>query len=234
MTLAVSLSVSAGAAVITDKLPSTDPQRSEIIGSETPVPDLAEPSTDPADRTPLPIEMPERAAHLPEDTELVVPFVGEFSITNGNGYQSDGWTHRTIGNENSANDFFALDFGMPEGTPVLAAAAGRVATSNLRTDSYGNYIVIDHGEGITSVYAHLATRVHEVMQSSPEVWVEAGEQIATSGQTGTSGGPHLHFAVHTGSRRSHSGADVGGLATVPEPLGGLFGLRDGHRLRGGD
>jgi murein DD-endopeptidase MepM/ murein hydrolase activator NlpD len=222
------------AAVITDKLPGARPTRPELIGSETHVSDRDEPSTDPAARTPLPIERPEDAAYLPDGMALEIPFSGEHRISNGYGYQSGGWTHRTIGNEQSANDFFAIDIGMPIGTPILATAAGRIVTSNLRDDSYGNYIVIDHGQGVTSVYAHLNSLEHEVLHGSPEVHVEAGDQIGVSGETGTSGGPHLHFTVHTNARQSHSGADVGGLATVPEPLSGLYGLREGHALYGGE
>ncbi|MBN1475854.1 M23 family metallopeptidase [Candidatus Sumerlaeota bacterium] len=207
--------------------------RSELIDSATVLPEVDGASLDPAHLTPLPVEMPEAAAHLPEGVELLVPFVGEFEITQGYGYGDTGWTHRTIGNENSANDFFALDFGAPTGTPVLATAAGRVVTSNLRGDSYGNYVVIDHGEGLSSVYAHMSSREFEVMDASPEVWVEAGQLIGHSGNSGTRF-PHLHFAVHTGARRSSSGADVGGLATVPEPLGGHCGLRGGQVIRGAE
>ncbi len=210
----------------------TAPQRSELHDSATPLAPLPAPSPDPAHRTPLPVERPGEAAHLPEGFEVVVPFEGSHAITNGYGYESAGWTHSTIGNQVSANDFFALDFAMPEGTPIRAAAAGRVVTSNLRSDSYGHYVVIDHGDGLSSVYAHLSTREFEVMHGSPEVWVEAGQRIGLSGESGTSAGPHLHFAMHRGATRSASGADVGGLAVCPEPMGGLHGLREGHVLEG--
>ncbi len=208
-------------------------RRSELIDSATELPPVEGESLDPADRTPLPVEMPEAATHLPDGFALVAPFEGEFRISNGYGYESPYWTHRTISNEATANDFFALDISMPTGTPILAPASGRVITSDLRDDSYGNYMVIDHGEGITSVHAHLDTRRWDVDHASPEVWVEAGEPIATSGASGGDFGPHLHFAVHTGSQLSHSGADVGGLATVPEPMGGRYGLRAEQRLTGG-
>jgi len=211
--------------------PAPSQPRSELIDSRTPMPMIEGPTVGTSLRTPLPVEMIDRATYLPDGWELAVPFEGTFRITNGYGYQTEGWTHRTIGNEQSANDFFALDFGMPEGTPVLAAAPGRIVTSNFRRDSYGNYIVIDHGDGVSSIYAHLASREHEVIQGEPEVWVEAGELIGHSGKTGTYS-PHLHFAVHTGARRSESGADVGGNATAPEPLGGFSFLREGNELTG--
>lgn len=226
---ALALLVAAPTFRIERKLPS---QRSELRGSATALPEVGpEGSTDPADRTPLPVEMPGAAAHLPEGFTLGVPFSGEFEITQGYGYEASGWTHRTIGNANSANDFFALDFAMPTGTPVLAAAAGRIVQSGRRSDSYGNYVVIDHGGGLSTIYAHLDALRFQVHHASPETHVDvaAGEQIGLSGASGTDS-PHLHFAVHTDARRSHSGADVGGLATVPEPLGGRYGLREGQRV----
>lgn len=205
-----------------------------LAESKTPLPEVAGLSRDPRLRTPLPVEMPEAAAHLPPGFVLSVPFEGRFQITNGYGYESESWTHRTISNTISANDFFALDFAMPVGTPVLAAADGRILTAQDRSelDSYGKYIVIDHGGGIHSIYAHLDTMKWEVDHGEPVIWVHRGQQIGTSGKSGGQSSPHLHFAVHTGSRISHSGCDVGGRATVPEPLGGFYGLRKGQWLRG--
>jgi murein DD-endopeptidase MepM/ murein hydrolase activator NlpD len=206
--------------------------RSELTSSETVLPAIpSEGSTDPADLTPLPVEMADQGTHLPEGFELSIPFVGRFRIRQGYGYEARGWTHRTIGNEQSANDFFAVDFEMPTGTPVLAAAPGTIVQSGRRDDSYGNYIVIDHGGGLSTIYAHLDSLRFQVTAASPEthVRVERGEQIGLSGSTGTRP-PHLHFGVHTGAHRSFSGCDVGGLATVPEPLGGRYGLRQGQML----
>lgn len=88
-----------------------------------------------------------------------------------------------------------VDIAAPEGTPVHAVNPGKVILSqfhrpNPGSRSYGNMIVIDHGNGIYSVYAHLAKR----LVSSGAI-VEAGMPIGFVGSTGTSTGPHLHFEM---------------------------------------
>ena len=77
----------------------------------------------------------------------------------------------------------------PVGTPVGAIGAGRVAFAD-RLDIRGNYILIDHGWGIYSGYAHLSQLNVERGQS-----VESGQIIGLSGNTGRSSGPHLHWEV---------------------------------------
>jgi murein DD-endopeptidase MepM/ murein hydrolase activator NlpD len=85
-----------------------------------------------------------------------------------------------------------VDFMADEGTPIVAAAAGRVIQASFHPQ-YGNLVEIDHGFGITTRYAHAAqvhTRVGDL--------VRRGQKIATVGSTGRSTGPHLHFEVRTG------------------------------------
>jgi len=88
-----------------------------------------------------------------------------------------------------------IDIGVPHGTVVVAADGGTVVTSTYNS-SYGNYIVIDHGNGRQTLYAHLSTRSVGVHTS-----VSKGQQIGLVGSTGISTGPHLHFEViENGSR----------------------------------
>jgi murein DD-endopeptidase MepM/ murein hydrolase activator NlpD len=82
-----------------------------------------------------------------------------------------------------------IDIGVPTGTPVLAAQSGTIAYANWFS-SYGKAIIIDHGGGYTTLYAHLDSINVTVGQE-----VEKGETIALSGSTGYSTGPHLHFEV---------------------------------------
>lgn len=86
----------------------------------------------------------------------------------------------------------ALDYGVPEGTPVYAAADGVVITTANLTYSYGTYVVIQHAGGLQTWYAH-GTRGS--ISVSPGQTVSRGQQIMRSGNTGKSFGAHLHFEV---------------------------------------
>jgi murein DD-endopeptidase MepM/ murein hydrolase activator NlpD len=83
-----------------------------------------------------------------------------------------------------------LDIAAPEGTPVLAAGKGRVIDAG---DYFfnGRNVVLDHGQGLLSLYAHLNSI--EVAQGDA---VQAGRRIGTVGATGRVTGPHLHFSVY--------------------------------------
>lgn len=83
-----------------------------------------------------------------------------------------------------------LDIASGKGNPVIAAASGTVVKSYL-SSSYGNYIVVSHGGGLMTAYAHLTRRMVSAGDS-----VAAGQQIGTVGSTGNSTGNHLHFEVY--------------------------------------
>ena len=82
-----------------------------------------------------------------------------------------------------------LDMAAPTGTPIRAALSGTV-TKSTYTSSYGNYTMIDHGNGLTTAYAHQSQRLVAVGDQ-----VEAGDVIGLVGSTGNSTGPHLHLEV---------------------------------------
>ncbi len=85
-----------------------------------------------------------------------------------------------------------IDFSIPRGASIYSTAAGRVTIvkkSDLQA-GYGNYIEIDHGNGYVTRYAHLDNLNVKVGQA-----VAKGEQIATSGMSGGSVSPHLHYEV---------------------------------------
>ena len=81
-----------------------------------------------------------------------------------------------------------LDFRVKTGTPVVAAANGRIISAGWE-GSYGYRIQIDHGSGYITTYNHLS----KIIYSSGEV--AAGQEIGKSGSTGNTTGPHLHFEV---------------------------------------
>ncbi|HHW4681043.1 MAG TPA: M23 family metallopeptidase [Xylella taiwanensis] len=120
-------------------------------------------------------------------------------------------------------NYYALDFALPKGTPVLAARAGLVmevqtgfqeATVNGRHAGGGNLVRILHEDGSMAVYAHLSPDGIAVHQGDR---VAAGQCLGLSGNTGFSTAPHLHFAVQL-NRNLH-------LVSVPfrmaSPLGEL-------------
>lgn len=86
----------------------------------------------------------------------------------------------------------AVDIAAPTGTYIYAAAEGKVSVSGWHSNTgYGYYIVIDHPNGVSTLYAHHSRNLVGVGQ-----WVSKGEVIAEMGNTGFSTGPHLHFEVH--------------------------------------
>ena len=88
-----------------------------------------------------------------------------------------------------------IDFAVPHGSSVFAADSGTVVISTYNA-SFGNYIVLSHGNGVNTLYAHLSARHVSVGAS-----VSRGQVIGLVGSTGISTGPHLHFEVHVNGSR---------------------------------
>jgi murein DD-endopeptidase MepM/ murein hydrolase activator NlpD len=103
-------------------------------------------------------------------------------LSSSYGYRSDPFTGASAMHS-------GLDFPGPLGTPILAAAPGKVVYVGQRA-GYGNVIEVDHGQGIMTRYAHLSG-----FTTRAGAQVAAGQQIAKMGSTGRSTGSHLHFEV---------------------------------------
>jgi len=88
-----------------------------------------------------------------------------------------------------------IDISAKHGASVTAADTGTVITSAYNS-SYGNYVVVSHGNGITTLYAHLSSR-----KVSEGAVVTKGQIIGLIGSTGISTGPHLHFEVSVNGSR---------------------------------
>jgi murein DD-endopeptidase MepM/ murein hydrolase activator NlpD len=90
----------------------------------------------------------------------------------------------------------ALDLGAPYGSPVYAAQAGTVTHSGWARTGYGYTVILDHGEGMQSLYSHMKGAWVTVGQK-----VERGQLIGEVGSTGHSTGPHVHFEIRVGGKR---------------------------------
>ncbi len=83
-----------------------------------------------------------------------------------------------------------IDFTAPRGTAIQATGNGKVVKVENRKRGYGKNILIDHGFGYTTLYAHM----HDIVVKKGDV-VTKGQKIGTIGSTGTSTAPHLHYEV---------------------------------------
>ncbi|PTN53192.1 M23 family metallopeptidase [Stenotrophomonas panacihumi] len=148
---------------------------------------------------------------LPDGQVLRLPFDGA-PIRVDQGYDG-AFSHHDDANR------YALDFALPEGTPILAAREGTVLQVEAGYREGGddhalpaNLVRILHRDGSMAVYAHLSA---DGLAVRPGQWVKAGERIALSGQTGYSTGPHLHFAVQVNAGMR--------LAAIPFRMAGPLG-----------
>ena len=98
-----------------------------------------------------------------------------------------GWRlHPTLGYEKLHT---GMDIGASYGAKIIAAKSGKVITAT-ENRAYGKYVVIDHGGGICTLYAHQSSLAVSAGQS-----INEGDTVGYVGSTGYSTGPHLHFEV---------------------------------------
>ncbi|NBG87349.1 peptidoglycan DD-metalloendopeptidase family protein [Isachenkonia alkalipeptolytica] len=135
------------------------------------------------EREPEPEESEEEEEpSTPAEANRSWPVPGYRRISSAYGYR----THPIFG---EWRPHWGIDIPAPMGTPIVASLSGEVMLSTYGP-SYGNYVVIYHGEGISTLYAHNSQNHVSVGDR-----VEQGEVIASIGSTGYSTGPHLHYEV---------------------------------------
>ena len=118
------------------------------------------------------------------------PLDGDDSTTSNYGMRTDPFT-------GAATMHAGMDFRAETGTPVRAAGAGKVLRAEV-AGGYGNLIEIDHGNGVTSRYAHLSA-----FDVKPDQIVPPGAVIGKIGSTGRSTGPHLHYETRLAGEASN-------------------------------
>lgn len=107
-------------------------------------------------------------------------------MASGYGYRSDPFTKARKMHK-------GMDFTSPTGTPVYATGDGVVRRADAGASGFGNHIVISHGFGYETLYAHLSR-----YNCRPGKRVKRGDVIGFVGSTGRSQAPHLHYEVHKG------------------------------------
>ena len=106
-----------------------------------------------------------------------------FWYTSYYGYRNDPFTHRRTAHH-------GIDLAGREGTDIHCSGEGIVSISRVSKFGYGKEVVVDHGFGYTSRYAHLQDILVEKGQK-----IKRGELVGTMGNTGRSTGPHLHYEI---------------------------------------
>lgn len=141
-----------------------------------------------------PASLPARPAARSSAPGIVRPVVGVVPSAGGFGGR------QVAGCGACSTNHRGLDFAAPHGAPVVSVMSGRVVGAGV-LGGYGNQVLVQHGDGTQTRYAHLS-RIDVVVGQT----VGAGQQIGAVGSTGVSTGAHLHFEVV-----------IGGVATDPAP-----------------
>lgn len=123
------------------------------------------------------------------------PFEGSYPITQSFGEVIDGVTYKN-------KPHTGVDYGCPSGTEILASADGTVIKVGYEKNGYGNYVIILHGDGSGTLYAHL----HKVY-TYQGAKVKQGDPIGLSGATGYVTGPHLHFEYRREADKNDTAED---------------------------
>lgn len=162
------------------------------IGQELIIPGGSRLAAAPAPVTPV---IPTPSSPTVRPTTPVTPPPASTAAASGAGYiwptsvrtitQYFGWRHT------------AVDIAGPIGSPLYAARAGTVIKSQCGWNGgYGCYVILDHGDGIQTLYAHASELYVSVGDT-----VDQGDTLAAMGSTGRSTGPHIHFEVRVGGKQ---------------------------------
>lgn len=130
----------------------------------------------------------------PYQPRIVYTYSGPIPATAARGTGTFGWPVKGYITQPFWSRHPGIDIGAPKGTPVVASDSGYVIQAGWNNAGYGFMILINHGNGYVTRYAHLSALNVEVGES-----VKKGQLIGRVGSTGNSTGPHLHFEIIQGS-----------------------------------
>lgn len=133
-------------------------------------------------------ELAAQIANVPSESGFLWPLPGRYNLSSLFGSRKHPITGR-------ANNHTGIDIPASSGTSILAAKSGVVTTSTYN-NSYGNYVVVSHSDGTSTLYAHMVRR-----NCSKGDTVSQGQVIGYVGTTGSSTGNHLHFEVRVNGSR---------------------------------
>lgn len=135
-------------------------------------------------------EMAAQIQNVPSESGFLWPLNGYDTLSSLYGGRIHPITHKP-------QNHTGIDIPAPGGTPILASKSGVVTTSTYMKGGYGNYVVVSHSDGTSTLYAHMSKRLVQKGQT-----VKQGQVIGKVGTTGRSTGNHLHFEIRVnGSRR---------------------------------
>lgn len=131
-----------------------------------------------------------QGAYVPVGGALTFPVPSYYGVTSEYGWRGDPFS-------GGQSFHMGIDLGASSGASVLSAGDGKIILQEYHW-SYGNYVVVDHGNGLSTVYAHMTSFAKPFGSI-----VKAGEEIGYVGSTGSSTGPHLHFEVRVNGQHTN-------------------------------
>lgn len=126
---------------------------------------------------------------MENDVYSIKPFIQPVKSNRYTAHFGDQRIYKYTNGKTAASPHYGNDYGVPEGTEVVACAEGRVVMAENRI-STGWSVVIEHLPGLYSLYYHMKS-----LNVKENDYVKAGEKIGLSGSTGLATGPHLHWEV---------------------------------------
>jgi murein DD-endopeptidase MepM/ murein hydrolase activator NlpD len=181
--LVSSVEASSTATTTPTEPPLSEEEEATAAATQQPTEEATEEPTEEATEEPAPTETPEQSS-----SAFIYP-LENYTRTQGFGCSNLGFYSYNA--EYGCAVHNGLDLAAPSGTDILAAGSGTVVTAGWCNCGLGYYVEIDHGDGVHTLYGHMASQPYVRAGAS----VSQGDVIGPVGSTGISTGPHTHFMV---------------------------------------